>query len=187
MANLHVKYLEEIVPKIEKELKVKNPMAVPKLEKIVINMGVRDAISDKKLVERMAGVVSQVSGQKARVARAKKSIATFKLRQGDPIGVSVTLRGKRMYGFLDKLISVVLPRIKDFRGIKATSFDGRGNYAFGFHEYSVFPEIDPGSVERLQGLEIIIVTTAKTDEEGLALLTAFGMPFKKDPNDKSKS
>jgi large subunit ribosomal protein L5 len=179
MANLQKKYQEEIVKTLKNELKISNVMAVPKLEKIVVNMGVKDATGDKKLVDRMAAVVGQITGQKPKIARAKKSIATFKLRQGDPIGVTVTLRGKRMYAFMDRLISIVLPRIKDFRGVRADSFDGRGNYALGFHEYSVFPEIDPGSVERLQGMEIIMVTTAKDNNEGRALLTAFGMPFKK--------
>lgn len=179
MTNLNEKYKKEIVGKLQEELKIKNPMAVPKLQKIVINMGVKDAVGDKKLVERMAAIVGQVSGQKPKISRAKKSIATFKLRQGDPIGVTVTLRGKRMYEFLNRLISIVLPRIKDFHGVGTKSFDGRGNYALGFIEYAVFPEIDPGSIERMQGFEVIFVTSAKTDEEGRALLTAFGMPFQK--------
>lgn len=179
MTNIQEKYKKEIIGALQKELKIKNSMAVPKLQKIVINMGIKDAVGDKKLVERMGIVVGQISGQKPRVARAKKSIATFKLRQGDPIGVVVTLRGKRMYEFLNRLITVVLPRIKDFRGVSGNSFDGRGNYALGFSEYAVFPEIDPGSVERLQGFEIIFVTSAKNDEEGRALLKALGIPFKK--------
>jgi large subunit ribosomal protein L5 len=179
MADLMRKYKEEMIPALEKQLNIENVMAVPKLTKIVINMGVKDATGDKKLVDRMAIVVGQIAGQKPRINRSKKSIATFKLREGDPIGVSVTLRGKRMYAFLDKLISVVLPRIKDFRGVSRTSFDGRGNYALGFVEYAVFPEIDPGSVERMQGLEIIMVTTAPDNVQGLALLEAFGIPFKK--------
>jgi large subunit ribosomal protein L5 len=179
MADLHKKYKEELISQLQKELGVTNVMAIPRLTKIVVNMGVKDATADKKLIDRMGQIVSQITGQKARVARAKKSIATFKLREGDPIGLTVTMRGKRMYSFMDKLISVVLPRIKDFRGVKATSFDGRGNYALGFNEYAVFPEIDLGSVERVQGLEVIIVMSAKTDAEGLALLKAFGMPFQK--------
>lgn len=179
MADLQKKYKEELVKNLGKELSLSNVMAVPSVVKIVVNMGVKDATSDKKLIEKMSQVMAQITGQKARIARAKKSIATFKLRQGDPIGVTVTLRDKRMYAFLDKLISVVLPRIKDFRGVKSTSFDGRGNYALGFDEYAVFPEIDLGTVDRMQGVEVIIVTTAKTDKEGYALLNAFGMPFQK--------
>lgn len=179
MADLQTKYTTEIVAKLQQELAVKNPMAIPKIKKIVLNMGVKDAVSDKKLVEKMALVIAQISGQKPKITKAKKAIATFKLRQGDPIGVTVTLRGKRMYDFLDKLISIVLPRIKDFRGVQTDSFDGRGNYALGFGEYSVFPEIDLGTVERMQGMEIIFVTSAKNNEDGLALLKAFGMPFVK--------
>lgn len=179
MTDLQKKYKETIIGELQKELGIQNVMAVPHLIKIVINMGVKDATSDKKLIDKMGQVMGQITGQKARVARAKKSIATFKLREGDAIGLSVTLRGKRMYSFLNKLISIILPRIKDFRGVKTTSFDGRGNYAIGFKEYTVFPEIDLGTVERMQGLEIIIVMSAKTDSEGLSLLKAFGMPFQK--------
>jgi large subunit ribosomal protein L5 len=179
MADLFKKYKEEIIPKLEKEHSITNVMAVPKLTKIVVNMGVKDAAVDSKLVDKMVTIVSQITGQKPRVTRAKKSIATFKLREGQPIGVSVTLRGKRMYEFMDRLISIVFPRIKDFRGISNNSFDGRGNYALGFIEYAVFPEIDPGAVDRMQGLEMIFVTTAKNNEEGYALLEAFGVPFKK--------
>lgn len=179
MANLQEKYKKEVIPQLQKDLNVSNVMALPRIVKIVVNMGVKDAISDKKLIDKMSKVMATITGQKARINKAKKSIATFKLRQGDPVGVSVTLRGSRMYNFLDKLISVVLPRIKDFRGVKVTSFDGKGNFALGFSEYAVFPEIDLGTVDRMQGLEIIVVMTAKTDEEGLALLKAFGMPFQK--------
>jgi large subunit ribosomal protein L5 len=141
---------------------------------------VKDAIADKKNIEKMMGAISTITGQKPKVARAKKSIASFKLREGDAIGVVVTLRGKRMYAFFDRLVKIVLPRIKDFRGVKRTSFDGKGNYTLGMHEYSVFPEIDPASVERLQGMEIVIVTTGRTNEEGYALLEALGMPFAKE-------
>jgi large subunit ribosomal protein L5 len=181
MADLHKKYRDELATQLQKELNIANIMAVPQLQKIVLNMGVKDAVSDKKLIDRMVQAMAQISGQKPRIAKAKKSIATFKLREGDPIGVMVTLRGKRMYEFLDRLISIVLPRIKDFRGISSKSFDGRGNYALGFSEYSVFPEIDLGSVERMQGLEIIFVTSAKDDKDGFTLLKAFGMPFQKNP------
>lgn len=179
MANLYEKYKKEIVPELQKQLQIKNQMAVPQVKKIVVNMGVKDATSDKKLVDKMAQVVAQITGQKPKISRAKKSIATFKLRQGDPIGVTVTLRGKRMYEFLDKLISIVLPRLKDFRGISTESFDAHGNYALGFIEYAVFPEIDLGTVDRMQGLEVIIVSSSKNKEEGFGLLKAFGMPFKK--------
>lgn len=181
MTDLQKKFREEFVVKLQKELNVTNSMAVPRLQKIVLNMGVKDATSDKKLIDRMAQVMTQISGQKPRIARARKSIATFKLREGDPIGITVTLRGKRMYAFLDRLVKIVLPRIRDFRGIKTGSFDGRGNYALGFSEYAVFPEIDSGTVDRIQGLEIIVVTSARTDEGGLALLKVLGMPFQKNP------
>ncbi len=179
MLDLQKKYKEEIVTNLQSELGIKNPMATPKLEKIVINMGVKDATSDKKLIDRMVDVVAAIAGQKPKVSRAKKSIASFKLRQGDPIGVTVTLRGKKMYEFMERLVTIVLPRVKDFHGISTKSFDGRGNYALGFHEYSVFPEIDLGTVDRLQGLEIIFVNTAKDNIQGLALLKALGMPFEK--------
>lgn len=173
-------YQKEIVPKLQKELGVKNPMALPRLEKIVLNMGVKDAVSDKKLIDKMAVALAQVSGQKPKVTRAKKAIAGFKLRQGDAIGLVVTLRGKRMYTFFDKLVSIVLPRLKDFRGVKRKSFDVRGNYTLGFYEYSVFPEVDPASVDRLQGMEICFVMNAKDKREGFALLETMGMPFAKE-------
>ena len=180
MTDLQTKYKEEIVPSLQKSLKVKNPMALPRLQKIVVNMGVKDAVGDKKVIEKMSGALAQVTGQKPKVARARKAIAGFKLREGDAIGLVVTLRGKRMYAFLDRLIKIVLPRIKDFRGIKRTSFDGRGNYALGFHEYSVFPEIDPASVDRLQGMEMIFVTSASDDAHSFEFLQAIGMPFAKE-------
>lgn len=180
MTDLQTKYREEIVPKLQKELKVKNPMALPRLQKIVVNMGVKDAVGDKKIIEKMSVALGQVTGQKPKVARARKAIAGFKLREGDAIGLVVTLRGKRMYAFVDRLIKIVLPRIKDFRGVKRTSFDGRGNYALGFHEYSVFPEIDPGSVDRLQGMEMIFVTSATDDAHSREFLIALGMPFAKE-------
>lgn len=179
MTNFQKKYKEEIIPNLKKELNLKNELAVPKLVKIVVNMGVKDATSDKKLVERMSLIVGQITGQKPKITKAKKSIATFKLREGDPIGVMVTLRGKRMYEFMEKLITIILPRIKDFHGVKISSFDERGNYTLGFIEYAVFPEIDLGTVDRMQGLEVVIVTSAKNKDEGIALLKAYGMPFKK--------
>jgi large subunit ribosomal protein L5 len=177
---LQREYQKTIAPKLKEQLKLKNVMSTPHLVKIVVNMGVRDAVADKKNIERGVGVMTQITGQKPKIARAKKSIASFKLREGDAIGVVVTLRGKRMYQFFDRLVKVVLPRLRDFHGVRRTSFDGRGNYALGFSEYTVFPEIDPGTVERIQGFEIAFTTSAKNDEEGLALLEALGMPFAKE-------
>ncbi len=180
MTDLQKKYNEEVLPKLEKELGIKNPMALPKLTKIVVNMGVKDAVNDKKIIEKMAANLGVVTGQKAKPTRAKKAIAGFKIRQGDTIGLVVTIRGTRMYEFYDRLVKIVLPRIKDFRGVPRTSFDGRGNYTLGFHEYSTFPEIDPASVERLQGMEMIFVTTATQNDHGFKLLEALGMPFAKE-------
>ena len=179
MTDLQKTY-KEIMPKLQEELKITNPMALPRLTKIVINMGVKGASADKKLIERMAAPLAQITGQKPKVTRAKQAIAGFKLRQGDAIGLVVTLRGHRMHSFFEKVVNMVLPRIKDFRGVNRKSFDGRGNYTLGLHEYSVFPEIDPGSVERLQGMEIVFVTTAKDNEQGRAFMTAMGMPFTKE-------
>lgn len=166
--------------KLQEKLKIKNPMALPNLKKIVVNMGVKDAVADKKNIEKMGKALAIITGQKPKITKAKKAIATFKLRQGDQIGLVVTLRGKRMYGFFDKIVKIVLPRIKDFRGVSRKSFDGHGNYTLGLHEYSVFPEIDPGSVEKLQGLEIIFVTTAGDNKTGMALFESMGMPFTKE-------
>jgi large subunit ribosomal protein L5 len=180
MSQLQKKYKEEIVSQLQKNLDLKNPMSVPRISKIVVNMGVKDAVADKKNIEKMAAIMAQITGQKAKVTKAKKAIATFKLRIGDPIGLVVTLRGERMYDFFDKVVKIVLPRIKDFRGVKRTSFDKTGNYSLGLYEYSVFPEIDPGSVEKLQGMEVVIVTSAKNNQESLALLEAMGMPFTKE-------
>lgn len=185
MENLQVHYQNTIAKDLQQKLHIKNPMATPRLLKVVVNMGVKDAVSDKKNIERAEKALTQITGQKPKITRAKKSIATFKLREGEPIGVMVTLRGKRMYAFIHKLITVVLPRIKDFHGIKRTSFDGRGNYAIGFSEYTMFPEIDPASVERMQGLEIVITTTASSDDDGLALLEGLGMPFQKEGGRRS--
>lgn len=179
MENLETRYKKTIAKEVQEELQLKNVMATPKLTKIILNMGVKDAVADKKNIERAVKVMTTISGQKPRVAKAKKSIATFKLRQGDQIGVMVTLRGKRMYQFFEKVTSIVLPRIRDFRGVKRTSFDGFGNYTLGFGEYATFPEIDPSTVERVQGLEMVVVTTARTNKEGEVLLEALGMPFQK--------
>lgn len=169
-----------IAKQLSDKLKIKNTLALPRLTKIVVNIGVKDAVSDKKNIERMDKALAQITGQKPKVTKAKKAISTFKLRQGDPIGLVVTLRGKRMYAFFDKIVKIVLPRIKDFRGVRRNSFDGHGNYTLGLHEYSVFPEIDPASVDRLQGMEIIFVTTAPDDKTGIILFESMGMPFTKE-------
>jgi len=172
-------FQKETVKKLQEKLGIKNAMAVPRLSKIVINMGVKDVLSDKGNLEKQAAIMAQIAGQKPKVMKAKKSIAAFKLREGDEIALMVTLRGKRMYDFYEKLVAIVLPRIRDFHGVRRESFDGMGNYAIGFSENTVFPEIDPAKVDKIQGLEISIVTTAKNNEEGIALLEALGMPFKK--------
>ena len=177
--NLQEKFIKEIVSQLKKDLEIKNDMALPKLLKIVVNMGVKDALLDKKSVEKAAEILAQINGQKPKITKAKKSIATFKLREGDEVGLVVTLRGKRMYDFFEKVTTIVLPRLRDFHGVKPTSFDKHGNYTLGFVESAVFPEIDPAKVDKIQGLEICIVTTAKNDNEGLLLLKALGMPFKK--------
>lgn len=180
MEPLQKQFTKTIAPALLMKLGLSNSMAVPRLTKIVVNMGVKDAIADKKNIERAAKAMGIITGQKAKVVKSKKSIATFKLREGDEIGLVVTLRGKRMYAFFDKLVKIVLPRLRDFHGVKRKSFDGRGNYALGFFEYAVFPEVDPSTVERAQGMEMIFVTTAKDNKEGLVLLEALGMPFVKE-------
>src|SRR3990167_10464867 len=179
MNNLMTKFNTKIINDLKNELGIKNFLAVPKLSKIVVNVGIKDALSDKKNIDNALIILAEITGQKPKVNKAKKSIATFKLREGDKIGAMVTLRGKRMYDFYEKLVGVVLPRLRDFRGVSIKSFDGRGNYSLGFSEAIVFPEIDPSNIEKVQGLEIKIVTTAKTDEEATALLKALGMPFTK--------
>lgn len=179
MSTLQTKFNSEMLLKLKEELGIKNVMAVPKLSKIVLNLGVKDALSDKKNVEKAALILAQLSGQKPKVTKAKKAISSFKLREGDEIGLAVTLRGKRMYSFFEKLTNVVLPRLRDFHGVSQKSFDGGGNYALGFSEYAVFPEIDQSKVDRIQGLEVIIVTTAKSNDQGRALLKILGMPFTK--------
>lgn len=170
---------EEKQKQLKEKLGIKNVHAIPKLSKIVINMGVKDVLSDKKNLEKASVQLSRISGQKPKITRAKKAISTFKLREGDEIGLVATLRGKRMYDFFEKLVGIVLPRLRDFRGISKKSFDGHGNYTLGFEESTVFPEVDPATVDKAQGLEIVIVTTAKDNNEGLALLEGLGMPFVK--------
>jgi len=164
---------------MQKEFGYENPMQVPKLDKIVINIGVGKAASDSKKIQTAVNELTLIAGQKPVVTRAKKAIANFKLREGQPIGVKVTLRKERMYEFLDRLVNIALPRVRDFRGVPAKSFDGRGNYALGLKEQLIFPEIDYDKIEDIRGMDIIICTTAKTDKEAKALLTAFNMPFAK--------
>ncbi|MCH2213193.1 MAG: 50S ribosomal protein L5 [Fuerstiella sp.] len=178
MTRLLEEYKTRIVGELGTELGRKNTHAVPRLEKIVISMGVGEAIQDRKRLDSALGHLTQLSGQKAQVCRAKKSISAFRLRQGMPIGCRVTLRGKRMYEFLERLITLALPRVRDFRGLNPRSFDGRGNYNCGLSEQLVFPEIDPETVGQPQGMNITMVTSAPTDDEGRLLLKAFGMPFK---------
>ena len=177
---LKERYKSEILPALIKEFSYTNPMAAPKLEKIILNMGVgREAQTNSKVFDQAAMELSTVSGQKPVVTKAKKSIAAFKLRTGMPVGVSVTLRGERMYEFLDRFINAVLPRVRDFRGVSPRAFDGRGNYTIGVKDQLIFPEIDFNKVDRTRGMNVCIVTTARTDEEGRALLRQLGMPFTK--------
>jgi large subunit ribosomal protein L5 len=179
MNRLQEKYSKEIVPALMSKFNYKSVMQVPKIEKIVVNMGVGDAVQNAKALDNAVEELSLVTGQKPVVTRAKKSIAGFRLREGMPIGAKVTLRGERMYEFFDKLVSVSLPRVRDFRGISKKSFDGRGNYTLGVKEQLIFPEIDYDKVSKVRGMDIVIVTTANTDEEARELLTQFGMPFQK--------
>jgi large subunit ribosomal protein L5 len=177
-ARLKDRYQKEIAPAISKEFSIENPMAVPKLEKIVLNMGMGEAIANSKVLDTAADELRAIAGQKPVVTKAKKSIASFKLRQGMPIGVMVTLRGDRMYEFLDRLITVALPRVRDFRGVSPRAFDGRGNYTLGIREQLIFPEIDFNKVDKTRGMNISIVTTARNDEQARALLKGLGMPFR---------
>ncbi|MCZ0718066.1 50S ribosomal protein L5 [Aerococcus kribbianus] len=180
MANrLQEKYKNEVVPSLVEKFNYSSVMQAPKVEKIVINMGVGDAVSNAKNLEAAVDELTLISGQKPVITSAKKSIAGFRLREGMPIGTKVTLRGERMFDFLDKLVSVSLPRVRDFRGISKRSFDGRGNYTLGIREQLIFPEIDFDDVNKVRGMDIVIVTTANTDEESKELLTQLGMPFQK--------
>ena len=178
MARLKETYVKEVIPNMMKEFSYKNVMEVPKVEKVVLNVGLGEAIQNIKLLDAAQKELSIIAGQKPVVTKAKKSIASFKLRKGVPIGCKVTLRGDRMYEFLDRLISIALPRIRDFKGISGKSFDGRGNYSLGLKEQFIFPEIDYDKVEMVHGLDITICTTAKSDKESKALLRRLGMPFK---------
>lgn len=179
MNRLKEKYMKEIVPSLMSKFNYKSVMQVPKLEKIVVNMGVGDAVQNSKALDNAVEELTLITGQKPVVTKAKKSIAGFRLREGMPIGAKVTLRGERMYDFLDKLVSVSLPRVRDFRGVSKNAFDGRGNYTLGIKEQLIFPEIDYDKVAKVRGMDIVIVTTANTDEESRELLTQLGMPFKK--------
>jgi large subunit ribosomal protein L5 len=178
MARLKELYANEIVPQLMKDFGYKNVMQVPKLEKIVVNMGLGEAIQNVKILDSAAEELAVITGQKSVITKAKKSIASFKLRQGMPIGCMVTLRKERMFEFLDRLMNISLPRVRDFKGISPKGFDGRGNYSLGIKEQLIFPEINYDKVEKIKGLNISIVTTAKTDEEGRALLKCLGMPFR---------
>lgn len=177
-ARLKDRYQKEVAPAIAKEFGIKNPMAVPRVEKIVLNMGMGEAIANAKILDTATDELRSITGQKPIVTKAKKSIASFKLRQGMPIGVSVTLRGDRMYEFLDRLVSIALPRVRDFRGVSPKAFDGRGNYTIGVREQLIFPEVDFNKVDKLRGMNISIVTTARNDEQARALLKGLGMPFR---------
>jgi large subunit ribosomal protein L5 len=178
MSRLRDKYRKDVVPELQKELGIANIMAVPRLEKIIVNVGVGDAIQNIKLLDTAKVELALITGQLPGVGRAKKSISAFKLRKGQPIACYVTLRSRRMYEFFDRLVNIVLPRVRDFRGVPPTAFDGRGNYTLGMRDQLVFPEIDYTKVERPRGMNITIVTTARTDREALALLKRLGMPFR---------
>jgi large subunit ribosomal protein L5 len=178
MARLKERYQKEVAPAIAKEFGIENPMAVPRLSKIVLNMGMGEAVANAKILDTAAEELRAIAGQKPVITKAKKSIASFKLRQGMPIGVMVTLRGAQMYEFFDRLVSVALPRVRDFRGVSPKAFDGRGNYTIGIREQLIFPEIDFNKVDKLRGMNISIVTTARDDDQARALLKALGMPFR---------
>lgn len=176
-ARLKERYTKEVRKKIQDEFGIRNVMAVPKIDKIVLNMGIGEAIQNMKVLDNAADELAQITGQKPVITRARKSIASFKLRAGVPIGTSVTLRGEKMYEFLDRLINVALPRVRDFRGVPAKAFDGRGNYTIGIRDHFIFPEIDVSRVDKSKGMNITIVTTAKNDEQARFLLKELGMPF----------
>ena len=181
-SRLYDTYQNEIVPAMIKKFGYKNIMEVPKLAKVVVNMGVGEAKENAKVLDSAVGDMEKITGQKAVITKARKSVANFKLREGMPIGCKVTLRGQKMYDFVDRLISLALPRVRDFRGVNANAFDGRGNYALGIKEQLIFPEIEYDKIDKTRGMDIIFVTTAKTDEEARELLTLFNMPFEKSAN-----
>ncbi len=177
MARLKEKYLKEVVPGLQEQFKYTNVMAIPKLDKVVINIGLGEAVQNPKALDAALNDLTLISGQKPVITRAKKSIAGFKVREGMPVGVKVTLRGDRMYEFVDRLLTVALPRVRDFHGVSPKSFDGRGNYSLGLREQLIFPEIEYDKIDKVRGMEVVFSTTAKTDEEGRALLKLLGMPF----------
>jgi len=178
MARLFEHYKDEVVPKMKEKFLYRNPMQVPKVEKVIVNMGLGEAIDNIKVLDSSAEEIGVITGQKAVITKARKSISNFKLREGSPIGVKVTLRRDRMYHFLDKLMGVAMPRLRDFRGVSPNGFDGRGNYTLGIREQIIFPEINYDKIDKIRGMNITIVTTASTDEEGLELLRLLGMPFR---------
>ncbi len=178
-ARLHEQYRNEIVPKLKQELGLANPMQVPKIEKITVNMGVGEAVADRKLMDAAVADLTKITGQKPSVRKSRKAVASFKLRAGLGVGCMVTLRGDRMYEFLDRLINIAMPRIRDFRGVSARSFDGRGNYSLGVKEQIIFPEIQYDQIDQIRGMDITITTTASDDKQGRALLEAFNFPFRK--------
>jgi large subunit ribosomal protein L5 len=178
MARLQTIYRDSIVPELKKKLGVDNPMQVPRISKVTINMGVGEAVADKKVIDNAVGDLTRISGQKPQVTKARKAIATFKVREGMPLGCKVTLRGSRMYEFLDRLINIAIPRIRDFRGLPTRSFDGQGNYSLGVKEQIIFPEIAYDTIDQIRGMDITITTTAKDDNQGRALLEAFNFPFR---------
>ncbi|MEO7773281.1 MAG: 50S ribosomal protein L5 [Steroidobacteraceae bacterium] len=179
MSRLQEIYRDKIVPQLQAQLELANVMQVPRITKITVNMGVGEAVADKKIVDAAAADMAKITGQKAQITKAKKAIAAFKVREGLPIGCKVTLRGERMYEFLDRLISVAIPRIRDFRGVSARAFDGRGNYTLGIKEQIIFPEIQYDQIDQLRGMDITITTSAVDDKQGRALLDAFNFPFRK--------
>tara|TARA_R110002096_G_scaffold201351_3_gene385818 strand:- start:2377 stop:2928 length:552 start_codon:yes stop_codon:yes gene_type:complete len=178
-ARLYTQYKEEIVPKLKEEFTIENVMSIPKLEKIVINVGVGEAIQDKKVLDTIVANIAQITGQMPVTTKAKTSISNFKLREGMPIGCKVTMRSRIMYEFLDRFVNLALPRTRDFQGVPDKSFDGRGNYTVGIKEHTIFPEIDTDKATKIHGMDITFVTTAETDEQAFALLKHFGMPFKR--------
>lgn len=177
-ARLKERYQKDVAPAIAKEFGITNPMAIPRVQKVVLNMGMGEAIANAKILDTAVDELRAITGQKPVITKAKKSIASFKLRQGMPIGVMVTLRGDRMYEFLDRLVSIALPRVRDFRGVSPKAFDGRGNYTIGVREQLIFPEIDFNKVDKLRGMNISIITSARNDEQARALLRGLGMPFR---------
>ena len=179
MVRLHQYYREQVIPRLQKELDIANPMEVPRITKITVNMGVGEAVADKKVMDAAVGDLTKISGQKPLVTRSRQAIASFKIRAGLPIGCKVTMRGARMYEFLDRLISIAMPRIRDFRGVSARSFDGRGNYSLGVKEQIISPEIQYDQIDQIRGMDITITTTARDNRQGRALLEAFNFPFRK--------